>query len=96
MAPIVMVSVSLYGSGMKEDKLLLPSEVAIAFGVSVKTITRWRRAGKLNPVRTLGGHNRYRAYDIERLLDRERVHPEDGRDGYRIRLLGKAWWDVDE
>ena len=43
------------------DALLTPSEVAKMFRVNPKTVTRWARAGKLNAIRTLGGHRRFKA-----------------------------------
>jgi excisionase family DNA binding protein len=39
--------------------LLTPAEVAAAFRVDPKTVTRWAKAGKLSFIRTLGGHRRY-------------------------------------
>ena len=42
------------------------------FRVDPKTVTRWAQAGKLASVRTLGGHRRYRAGDVEALLSGER------------------------
>ena len=51
------------------DQLLTPSEVAKLFRVDPKTVTRWAKAGKLSSIRTLGGHRRYRAEEIHRLLD---------------------------
>ncbi|MCU1350935.1 MAG: bldC [Acidimicrobiales bacterium] len=50
------------------EALLTPSEVAALFRVNPKTVTRWARAGKLNAIRTLGGHRRFRASEIERCL----------------------------
>ena len=50
------------------DRLLTPREVAAMFRVDPKTVTRWAQAGKLEYVRTLGGHRRYRAADVESLL----------------------------
>lgn len=50
------------------DRLLTPREVAAMFRVDPKTVTRWAQAGKLQYVRTLGGHRRYRASDVEALL----------------------------
>lgn len=49
-------------------ELLTPGEVAEMFGVNPKTVTRWANAGKLTPIRTLGGHRRYRASEIHALL----------------------------
>ena len=53
---------------MAENELLTPAEVAIMFRVNPKTVTRWARAGKISAVRTLGGHRRFRASEIRRLL----------------------------
>jgi len=49
--------------------LLTPAEVAARFRVDPKTVTRWAQAGKIPSVRTLGGHRRFPAEEIERLLD---------------------------
>lgn len=51
----------------QETKLLTPSEVAKRFKVDPKTVTRWAKAGKLSSIRTLGGHRRYRADEVEEL-----------------------------
>ena len=51
------------------EKLLTPAEVAEFFRVDPKTVTRWAKAGKLNSIRTLGGHRRYRESEIRQLLD---------------------------
>ena len=50
------------------EVLLTPSEVATLFRVDPKTVTRWAKAGKLTPIRTLGGHRRYRASEVNALL----------------------------
>ena len=54
---------------MADNELLTPSEVAEMFRVNPKTVTRWARAGRISAVRTLGGHRRYRASEIRRLLE---------------------------
>ena len=43
--------------------------MARLFGVDPKTVSRWADAGKLSAMRTLGGHRRYRADEVHRLLD---------------------------
>jgi len=48
--------------------LLSPGEVAELFRVDPKTVTRWAKAGKLSPVKTLGGHRRYHAHEVYELL----------------------------
>ena len=50
------------------EKLLTPAEVASLFRVDPKTVTRWANAGKLNSIRTLGGHRRYREAEVRALL----------------------------
>ena len=54
---------------MAENELLTPGEVAAMFRVNPKTVTRWARAGKISAVRTLGGHRRFRASEIQRFLE---------------------------
>lgn len=51
-----------------EESLLTPAEVAKAFRVNPKTVARWAIAGKLNFIRTLGGHRRYFERQIRELL----------------------------
>ena len=52
-----------------DDELLTPSEVAAMFRVNPKTVTRWHQTGKVSAIRTLGGHRRFRASEIRRLLE---------------------------
>ncbi len=56
-----------------QEELLTPSEVAKLFRVDPKTVTRWAKAGKLSSIRTLGGHRRYRAEEVRRLLEDART-----------------------
>lgn len=58
------------GAPQERDELLTPGEVAKLFGVDPKTVTRWASAGKLAPLRTLGGHRRYRSTEVYALLER--------------------------
>lgn len=58
--------------GDEEERLLTPSEVAKLFHVDPKTVIRWAKAGKLSSIRTLGGHRRYRASEVYRLLQERR------------------------
>jgi excisionase family DNA binding protein len=52
-----------------ENRLLTPSEVAALFRVDPKTVTRWAQQGKLNSIRTLGGHRRYSEAEIQAFLN---------------------------
>lgn len=51
------------------EALLTPAEVAALFRVNPKTVTRWARSGKLTSIRTLGGHRRFLASEVERRLE---------------------------
>jgi excisionase family DNA binding protein len=53
----------------EETRLLRPREVAALFQVSPKTVTRWARAGKLECVRTLGGHRRFPVDAVRKALE---------------------------
>jgi excisionase family DNA binding protein len=50
------------------DRLLTPGEVANLFRVDPKTVTRWAAAGRINSIRTPGGHRRFRESEIRDLL----------------------------
>lgn len=52
----------------EDIELMTMAEVAKAFRVDPKTVTRWANAGKFRVVRTLGGHRRAYAEDIRNLL----------------------------
>ena len=52
------------------DTLLTPAEVAAMFRVNPKTVTRWARAGKISAIRTLGGHRRFKASEVQEFLVR--------------------------
>lgn len=47
---------------------MTPAEVAKAFRVDPKTVTRWAKDGKLSSIRTPGGHCRYRKAEVETFL----------------------------
>lgn len=74
--------------GSDDEAFMTPGEVARLFGVNPKTVTRWAEAGKLNPIRTLGGHRRYRASEVWALYERSRRGEEDL--GARIRPLRRT------
>ncbi|MDA3022656.1 MAG: BldC family transcriptional regulator [Actinomycetota bacterium] len=57
------------GRNPEIEPLLTPAEVAALFRVDPKTVTRWAKAGKLTCIRTLGGHRRYRAGEVQALLE---------------------------
>ncbi len=51
------------------ERLLAPGEVAVLFGVSPKSVTRWSDKRGLPCIRTVGGHRRFRESDVRRLLE---------------------------
>ena len=55
----------------RNNGLLTPREVAAMFRVDPKTVTRWAKAGKLQAVRTLGGHRRYRETEVREHLSQQ-------------------------
>ena len=59
----------VFALGEHEDQMLGPKEVAAMFGVNPKTITRWAKAGKIQAIRTLGGHRRDRASEVKNRLE---------------------------
>ena len=38
-------------------------------GVTIQTLRNWDKAGKLKPIKTLGGHRRYKLGEIQNLLN---------------------------
>ena len=53
-------------------ELMTPAEVAAAFRADPKTVTRWAKAGKLTSFRTLGGHRRFDAAEVQALIEATR------------------------
>jgi excisionase family DNA binding protein len=65
----------LFGSEVPdalEGQLLRTSDVATLFQVSERTVSEWAKRGQVPSVRTPGGHRRYPAEGIRRLLDEGR------------------------
>jgi excisionase family DNA binding protein len=54
---------------MDQIDLMTPHEVADAFRVDPKTVTRWARQGNIRFIRTPGGHRRYVAADVRLHLE---------------------------
>jgi excisionase family DNA binding protein len=73
--------VTANGTG-QDPELMTPAEVAALFRVDPKTVTKWARKGKLSPIRTLGGHRRYKTAEIRALLATAQIpkQPADGPD----------------
>jgi len=60
---------------MTRSGFLTAQEVADRLAVSPKTIARWSKAGRLEHLRTLGGHRRYDPEMVERLRRQLTHHP---------------------
>jgi excisionase family DNA binding protein len=52
------------------DRLLTPAEVAALWRVDPKTVTRWAADGRLNSIRTPGGHRRFYESEVRALLEK--------------------------
>lgn len=63
------------------DKLVSISQASEMLGVSQKILRIWDKAGKVEPVRTAGGHRRYRLKDIEALqgIAHDEAAPKEDR-----------------
>lgn len=57
------------GEDSADDRLLTPSEVAEMFRVNPKTVTRWARTGRLQAIKTIGGHRRYRLSEVRKAVE---------------------------
>ena len=57
----------------KGNELLTTGEVAERMAVTPTTVQRWVKAGKLAAIRTPGGSLRFRAVDIDTILEPEPV-----------------------
>jgi excisionase family DNA binding protein len=76
----------LFGSDVPdalEGQLLRTSDVAMLFQVSERTVSEWAKRGQVPSVRTPGGHRRYPAEGIRRLL-------EQGRDSGETSPAGRG------
>jgi len=52
----------------EQKRLITIAEAATILGVRADTLRKWDRIGLLKPVRTLGGHRRYDAKAVSKLL----------------------------
>jgi len=53
--------------------MLSTGQVADIFGVNVRTIARWTQQGKLEAIKTPGGHNRYFEHRIRALIEAQGI-----------------------
>ena len=64
------------GADADDDRLLTPSEVAEIFRVNPKTVTRWARTGRLQAIKTIGGHRRYRLSEVRKAVEAANSDPD--------------------
>lgn len=50
------------------EKLLTTAETCNLLSVSRWTLNKWEESGELNPIRTKGGHKRYKSSELNKLL----------------------------
>ena len=62
---------------MNETKLLSIGKTAEVLGVHIDTLREWDKEGKLVPVKTFGGHRRYKMTDIESFCGEIKEKKED-------------------
>ena len=51
------------------EKLISPKRASKMLGVHPVTLINWEKNGKLECVKTLGGHRRYKLEDIKKILN---------------------------
>jgi excisionase family DNA binding protein len=72
----------LFGSDVPdvlEGQFLRTGDVASLFQVSERTVSEWAKRGQIPSVRTPGGHRRYPAERIRRLLESTGTTAATGR-----------------
>ncbi|WP_433519013.1 helix-turn-helix domain-containing protein [Nonomuraea sp. CA-143628] len=60
---------NLVQSRPRRERLLKPEDVADVFDVCKRTVIGWATSGRLPFVLTPGGQYRFRAYDVDALVD---------------------------
>ena len=68
-----------------DSQLLRTADVAALFQVSERTVSDWARRGRIPSVRTPGGHRRYPADEIRRIMEEADwgdLHPPMARHGH--------------
>ena len=59
------------------ERLLSIAEAAALSGVSLDTLRRWERMGRLSAIRTAGGHRRYREEDVMSLVQPREIESRE-------------------
>jgi len=70
-AYVTVSGMALRSDTYDPDELLTTAQAAKISGVSKMTVTRAVKAGRITPLRTPGGHFRFRRRDVEALLSSE-------------------------
>lgn len=69
--------------------LMLPYEVAAAFGVTPRQVATWARAGKLSAIQPNGGARRFLRAEVDALVRGEPLTPQQVEAEWK-RLRGGA------
>jgi excisionase family DNA binding protein len=55
-------------AGITNERLLTPAEVAAILRVGSRTVSRWAPQGRIDAIRTSGGHRRFHETEVSVLL----------------------------
>lgn len=58
------------------EEYLTPAEVGAIFRVDPTTVTQWAKRGKIPFIMTLGGHRRYPASAVHKIMESRRLVEE--------------------
>lgn len=72
-------------SSNEAPEVLTPAQTASALGVSIDTLRRWEKAGKINARRTPGGQRRFPLTEVDRLRGTTEVTPSTAEAGVSTR-----------
>jgi len=53
------------------EEIVSIKKAASMLGVTTTTLRNWDKNGKLAPLRTIGGHRRYRVSDLEMIYEKD-------------------------
>ena len=72
---------------MKKNRQISIGEAAEKLGVNKDTLRNWDENGKLTPVRTAGGHRRYKLSDVEEMLGSKTIEERVAELEERVKKL---------
>ena len=72
---------------MAQQKLVSIGEASQILGVNIDTLRQWDKSGTLVPMKTPGGHRRYKISDIQAFIGEE---AEKTRDTIRVAVYARV------